>query len=69
MTKFHNRQTGIIEDVPSVSEMDQYENYGSLYGHDFKEPTCNGCGMPEAECEALGECNHGKKRKLDNRFD
>lgn len=70
MSKFHDRRTGKIVDLPSVSESDQHEEFGSLYGSDdWAEPTCRGCSMPEPECEALEECNWGTRRKMDRQAD
>lgn len=67
MSKFHDRRTGKIVDLPSVNETDHMEEFGSLYGN-FKEPTCEGCNQPEPECEALEECSWGTRRKAEGRM-
>lgn len=67
MSKFHDRRTGEIVDLPSVKETDHMDEYGSLYGN-FKEPNCEGCHQPEPECEALEECGFGLRRKAEGRM-
>jgi hypothetical protein len=68
MSKFHDRRTGKVVDLPSVDERAHMEEFGSLYGN-YKEPNCEGCNQPEPECEALDECNYGVRRKRELRFD
>jgi hypothetical protein len=70
MSKFHDRRTGKVVDLPSVDERDHMDEFGSIYGNsEWSEPNCPGCKQPEPECEALEECNFGIRRKAEPRFD
>ena len=69
--QFHDRKNKKIVDLPSVDEIAQHAEFGSLYGRDddWEAPTCKGCNQPEPECESLEECSHGIRRKMERRYE